>query len=218
MLLFRCPLPHCSVMFRRQVIQDLGGYGKEDLFVEDFALWSKVARSSRVANLGQTLVVRRRPPESITARYAAEMGMAARRVSLQNLRWASDDSIPDARLDALQALVGNRSLSLPEALALESRGLRTTAGRLLDGFGSRMGLDAQSAPEFRAWALAWMGRVLLRRSQRLLDQSAASKSPEKRLGLRLARALAIDAVRMSPSLLSQRRGASAALRALMSRA
>ena len=218
MLLFRCPLPHCSVMFRRKLIQDLGGYGKDDLFVEDYALWSKVARSSRVANLAQTLVVRRRPPGSITARYAAEMGMAARRVSLQNLRWASDASIPDARLDALQALVGNRGLTLTEALALESRGLRTAVSRLLAGFGLRMGLDSETLPEFRAWALAWIGRALLRRSRGLLNQSAASKGPEKRLGQRLARALAVDAVRLSPGLLSQPGGAFVALRALMSRA
>ncbi len=217
LLLFRCPVPHCSVMFRRKVIQEQGGYGKEDLFVEDFALWSKVARSHPVANLGQTLVVRRRPPESITARHATEMGAAARQVSLENLRWASGDSIPVARLDALQALVGNRPLSLQDALALESRGLRTTADRLLAGFGSRMHLDPSVVPKFRAWALAWMGRAFLRRSQRLLHQSSASNGPEKGRALRMARALAIDAVRMSPGLLSQRRGAYAALRALMSR-
>ena len=81
-----------------------------------------------------------------------------------------------------------------------------------------MGLDLEAVPEFRSWALAWMGSAFLRRSRRLLYQSAASKDSEKRLGRRLARVLAIDAVRMSPGLLSQRRGASVALRALMSRA
>src|SRR5262249_14015255 len=110
MLLFECPLPHCSIMFRRKLIQDLGGYGKDDLFVEDFALWSRVVRSNRIANIPQTLVARRRPPESITARHHVEMGRAARRVSLENLKWASGGSVPDERLDALQAFVGNRPL------------------------------------------------------------------------------------------------------------
>jgi hypothetical protein len=81
-----------------------------------------------------------------------------------------------------------------------------------------MALDSEVLPKFRAWAVAWMGRAFLRRSQKLLHQSASSNGPEKGRALRLARSLAIDAVRMSPGLLSQRRGAYSALRALMSRA
>ena len=217
-LLFWCPLQHSSIMFRRKIIQDLGGYGKDDLFVEDFALWSKVIRSSTVAIVPQVLITRRRPPESITARYHVEMGRAARRVSLDNLRWASSASVSDEHLDALQAFVSNRTLSLPDALALDSRGVRSTAVRVLDGFWSRMGFGPGDHAEFRKWALGWMGGALLKRSHKLLAKSTTATGPEKREGAKLARALALDAVRMSPGVLSSRLGASVALRALMSRA
>jgi glycosyltransferase involved in cell wall biosynthesis len=218
LLLFHCPLTHSSVMFRRKIIQDLGGYGKDDLFAEDFALWSRVTRSYRIASVDETLVVRRRPPESITARHNSNMARAARDISLQNLEWVSRATISAARRDALQALLGNRPLTLPEALELETRDLGASAGIVFEGFRSRMKLPPESLPEFRKWAFQWMSRVLVRRSHKILAQSAAHEGAERARGVRLARSLALDAVSLSPAVILSRRGASAALRAIMSRA
>jgi len=218
LLLFHCPLTHSSVVFRRKIIQDLGGYGKDDLFVEDFALWSRVAQSHRIASVEETLVVRRRPPESITARHNSNMARAARDISLQNLEWVSRATVSVARRDALQALLGNRPLTLPEALGLETRGLRTAAGLVVEGFRSRMNLSSDALPGFRNWAFRWMSRALLRRSHKILTQSEAHEGAERARGVRLARALAVDAISMSPAVVLSRRGASDALRAIMSRA
>lgn len=217
-LLFHCPLTHSSILFRRDAIRNLGGYGEDDLFVEDFALWARVTRSSRVASVGCPLVIRRRPPESITERHGSEMGRAARRVSLQNLEWITGSSVSVARLDALQALLGNRPLSLADAVALETRQLRRVADRVFEDFWARLGDGAASAPEFRRWAFRWMGKALLRRSHKLLAESAGRSGRERMIGLRLARALTLQAIQMSPAVISSRRGASVALRAIMSRA
>jgi glycosyltransferase involved in cell wall biosynthesis len=216
LLLFYCPLPHCSILFRRKAIQDLGGYGKEDVFVEDFALWSRVARSSRIANVGRALVIRRRPPESITSQHYLEMARAARRISLQNLEWVAGSSVSAAQLDALQAFFGNRPLSFSDALSLETRELRSAADRVVEDFWAKLGEVPVALPEFRRWVHEWMGRALLRRSRRLLTETATRSGPENILGQRLARALALNAIKMSPTLISSRKGASTALRAIMS--
>ncbi len=216
-LLFFCPLTHSSILFRREAIRDLGGYAEGDVFVEDFALWARATRSSRVASVGRVLVIRRRPPESITERHGSEMGRAARRISLQNLQWVSRSSVSAAQLDALQALVGNRPLSLSDALPLETRELRAVAERVFEGFWTRLGAVPAALPELRRWVFRWMGGALLRRSHRLLTESA-NAGRERTLGLRLARALALNAIKMSPAVVSSRRGASVALRAIMSRA
>ncbi len=217
MLLFSCPLPHCSIMFRRQVIQDLGGYGASDVFVEDFALWSRVVRSHRVANLKETLVVRRRSAGSITARHSSEMGRAARRISLQNLQWVAGSSISAAQRDALQYCLGNRPLPLKEALGLETRELRSAAAHLFQEFWARLGGTPTERRGFRRWAFAWMGSALLRKSLRLRNQCARHSGRERIAGLRLARALAWDALRMNPKAISSRRSASDAFRAIVSR-
>jgi glycosyltransferase involved in cell wall biosynthesis len=218
LLLFYCPLPHCSIVFRRKAIQELGGYGDGDVFVEDFALWSRVARTNTVANLGRVLVSRSRPPESITARHGSEMGRAARRISLQNLEWVSGASVSASQREALQAIFGNRRLSLSDALSLETRELRAAAENVFKDFWAKRGGASASQPEFRRWAFRWMAGTLLRRSHRLLTESATRSGRERIRGLRLARSLALDAIQMSPGVVSSRRGASSALRAIVSRA
>ena len=202
MLLFHCPLPHCSMMFRRKVIQDLGGYGADDKFVEDFALWSRVVRSHRVGNLEQTLVLRRRPPGSVTARHGVEMGLAARRISLQNLQWVAGSSLSDSDRDVLQAFLGNRPLPLTEALGLDAGHLRSAARRLFPEFWARFGGAPSERRGFRRWAFSWMASTLLRKGLMLRNQSARRSGGEKAAGLRLARALVWDAVRLNPGVIS----------------
>ena len=220
-LLFYCPLTHSSIMFRREVIKQLGGYGDGDLFVEDFALWARVTRSSKVASTGHALVIRRRPPESITEMHGSEMSRAARRVSLQNLQWVSGASVATDQLDALQAFCGNRSLSLEDVLGFETAGTRdlpVTVGRVFDQFWAKLGTVPAEMPEFRRWAFRWVGSALLRRSRSLLAESALRTKPEKRLGLRVARSVALSAIRVSPAVVWSRRGATAAARAIVGRA
>jgi glycosyltransferase involved in cell wall biosynthesis len=69
------PLPHPSVMFRRQVVLEHGGYGLGD-FPEDFELWLRlVSRGVRLAKVPQTLLVWNDPPGRLSRtspRYAPE--------------------------------------------------------------------------------------------------------------------------------------------------
>jgi hypothetical protein len=174
-------------------------------------------RSHRVANLEQTLVVRRRPAGSITARHSSQMGRAARRISLQNLEWTAGSSVSAAQRDALQYCLGNRPLPLAEALGLETRELGSAAERLFQEFWAKLGGTPTERRGFRRWAFDWMGSALLRKGLRLRNQCARHSGRERTAGLRLARALAWDAVWMNPKVISSRRGASDAFRAIVSR-
>lgn len=60
------PFIHSTVMFRLQPILDLGGYPEEYLFAQDCALWLKVIRKYRTANLPRVLAKRLIHPEQLT--------------------------------------------------------------------------------------------------------------------------------------------------------
>ena len=216
-LLFYCPLTHSSIMFRTAVIQELGGYNGDDVHAEDFGLWARAARSSRVATVTGTHVLRRRPPGSITERWSVEMGRAARRVSLQNLRWVLGTTASTASLDTLEALFGNRFLGLADAARLDMPALRLSISQLLNAFSARFGLE-QDGSGFRRWACQWMSAALLRKSQRLLRESATRSGGDRALGLRTARTLIVHAIKLSPAVIASRTGAAAALRAMLSHA
>lgn len=60
------PFLHTSVMFRRAVVQELGGYDEEFSVCQDYALWNKLAAKHRVANLPDRLVMMREHESSMT--------------------------------------------------------------------------------------------------------------------------------------------------------
>jgi glycosyltransferase involved in cell wall biosynthesis len=68
---------HTSVLFRRDVVRELGGY--PDSACEDYELWSRVAASHRVANLPRQLVWHRVHARSYVRSMSAEKADAARR-------------------------------------------------------------------------------------------------------------------------------------------
>ena len=67
-LLFNNPFVHSSVMLRKSVIQALGGYTQDPLRQppEDYELWSRIARVSKIANLSERLVIYREMPSSMS--------------------------------------------------------------------------------------------------------------------------------------------------------
>jgi len=77
----RNPFNHMTVCFRRQFIEQIGGYPDIPL-KEDYALWIKaIARGARVANLPQVLVRARAGREMIARRGG--LGYARSEIALQ---------------------------------------------------------------------------------------------------------------------------------------
>jgi glycosyltransferase involved in cell wall biosynthesis len=67
-LLFFCPFVHSAVMLRKSpVLRNVGFYSEELSYSMDYEFWLRIARSMRVANLGEHLVRLRTHPWSMTS-------------------------------------------------------------------------------------------------------------------------------------------------------
>ena len=66
-LIRRNPFVHSSVMMRRSVLERAGGYDEALPVAQDYDLWMRMSRLTRLANLPEPLVVRRLPPGRVSA-------------------------------------------------------------------------------------------------------------------------------------------------------
>jgi len=81
------PFFHSSVMIRRSVLEAVGPYDETRSFlVEDYDLWFRVARVTRVANLPETLMQRRYGTHNISRKRESEQLRQAIRLRWRVLR------------------------------------------------------------------------------------------------------------------------------------
>jgi glycosyltransferase involved in cell wall biosynthesis len=66
-LIRRNPFVHSSVMMRRRVVEAAGGYDARLPVAQDYDLWMRMSRTTRLANLPEPLVVRRLLPTRVSA-------------------------------------------------------------------------------------------------------------------------------------------------------
>ena len=76
---------HPSVMFRANVISNLGGYREEALHAEDYDLWLRIIEHYDVANLAEILVQYRIHPKQISQRKLSLQRIAADQARLSAL-------------------------------------------------------------------------------------------------------------------------------------
>ena len=79
-LIRRNPFVHSSVMMRRAVVEQMGGYDPAFPVAQDYDLWMRMSRVTRMANLPEALVVRRLTPGRVTATRDTERLRAEARV------------------------------------------------------------------------------------------------------------------------------------------
>jgi glycosyltransferase involved in cell wall biosynthesis len=86
--LFRCPIRHTSVMVRRSVISEIGGYSSDSTLkvATDYDLLSRIVLHYRVANLNDRLVMWRRHPGAASIRHDQQQLRAGDLTSLRNIR------------------------------------------------------------------------------------------------------------------------------------
>jgi glycosyltransferase involved in cell wall biosynthesis len=78
-LIRRNPFVHSSVMMRRRVVEAAGGYDARLPVAQDYDLWMRMSRTTRLANLPEPLVVRRLLPTRVSAaRDDERLGAEAR--------------------------------------------------------------------------------------------------------------------------------------------
>jgi glycosyltransferase involved in cell wall biosynthesis len=85
-LIRRNPFVHSSVMMRRSALADAGGYDKSLAVAQDYDLWMRMSRVTRLANLPGPLIVRRLLPGRISAARDAERLSTEARVRWRALR------------------------------------------------------------------------------------------------------------------------------------
>lgn len=85
--LFRCPISHTSVMVRRRVMLETGGYSLDPVLkvASDYDLLSRIVMHYRVANLSQPLVRWRRHAEASMITDEPQLRRGIENVSLRNL-------------------------------------------------------------------------------------------------------------------------------------
>jgi glycosyltransferase involved in cell wall biosynthesis len=74
-----CPLPHPSVMARREVLVAAGGYCDRFAHAEDFELWLRLSRAHGFANLPQPLLDYRIHPQGVSVTRLREQLLATER-------------------------------------------------------------------------------------------------------------------------------------------
>ncbi|MGA1868152.1 MAG: glycosyltransferase [bacterium] len=69
MIFFRCCIQHPTVMMRKRIFQELGGYNPDIFHVEDYDLWLRASFTCKMANLPDKLIMYRIHNENISVKY-----------------------------------------------------------------------------------------------------------------------------------------------------
>lgn len=59
------PFHHGSVMIRRQILSEAGGYDESFKLAQDYELWLRLSKRCQMANIGEVLMVRREGRETL---------------------------------------------------------------------------------------------------------------------------------------------------------
>jgi glycosyltransferase involved in cell wall biosynthesis len=115
------PFVHSSVMVRREVLAHAGGYDERLAVAQDYDLWMRLARLTRLANLDEVLVVRRLGPARVSVEREEDRLRTEARV-----RWRAVASGAYPPWCALFALRPALALAVPRPLR---RALRAAVSR-----------------------------------------------------------------------------------------
>ena len=135
-LLFKNTFTHCAVMFRRDVVSQLGGYDENLTSAQDYDLWSRISFRWDVANIPEVLVRWRKWGSGISTKKQKEQQEMAKEVSRRNLEYVLGESIDDFTFESF------RLLYCPSSGAFDLNKVNlliTNLGRLLNKFTSKFG-------------------------------------------------------------------------------
>ena len=143
-LLFDNPFVHSSVMYRRDVVRQLGGYRVEQQMriPEDYEFWSRIARTHEIRNLPVVHTIYREMPNSITRLNADDILNNVIAISTDNLQFVLPD-LSRAACSDLARLYHGRPLISREAIAIRAIGLWRRAALATGGPSQRW------TPQFR---------------------------------------------------------------------
>jgi hypothetical protein len=209
-LLFANPICHSSTMYRRDLVERVGGYSMTNPQASDYGLWVRMAAAGPVANLPQPLVRYRMHAENVTSRRGSVTNTLARRISREAVTELLGYEPPPA-LQLLQRLPvlwepTIREALLAKGIPAQQAGIRQLADDLVDRFCAQR-LHAGTPPAaFRRWARAYLARNLRDQASSLLKATREMPDLVERRQLMDVAALAFrESIRFCPNLLAQPR-------------
>jgi len=170
LLNFRNCITHSSVMFRRDLALDLGGYNEELLRAQDYEFWMRLSKKTRIVQIPEVLVYWRKTDDNISVRAKAGQDRSQYNLAKKNLERLAQMELTEKEVEALQF---NRPLS--------EVNLGRTA-HLLDRVNT--GLMQQEASLLQPLGLtsSKVKRAMTRRKKDLLTAQLKNLSPGGRLG------------------------------------
>jgi hypothetical protein len=135
-LLFNNPFVHSSVMIRKSALDQVGGYTTDPARQppEDYELWSRIARHSRVANLPERLTVYREVASSMSRASARPFTQKLVIICSENLAYATGALAPQqTHLDIASIIHGAEARVLQRADVERMCTLVTDAGLRIGG-------------------------------------------------------------------------------------
>jgi glycosyltransferase involved in cell wall biosynthesis len=146
--LWGCPFTHSSVMMRRSVLEQCGGYRELFRYAEDYDLWLRLHRRVGMDNLTEILLYYRLHDRNSIRRYA-----------LKNRRYAfmAQAAWLARRASGVDPLDGLRELPAPQSLPLSEAELAGVYGRMLAGSAHLLG-DDRDDPEGNEW-WPWLKKI-----------------------------------------------------------
>lgn len=80
-LCFYVPVTHSAMMYRKEVVQQLGGYGTEETFAEDYQLFIKIVKTAYMKNIPEVLQYTRTHNRRVTLSYKSKCRENSYRIS-----------------------------------------------------------------------------------------------------------------------------------------
>lgn len=109
-LIFENCVPHPGVMFRKSVIDSLGGYTNEYQYAEDWELWLKLNRQYDITNLPQVLLSYRIHASSVSKKHSTNQSQSKSRLVKDNLEFLGFNNLEN--LCFLEANFDYKNLNL----------------------------------------------------------------------------------------------------------
>lgn len=95
-LLFSNCMAHPSIMFRRSLVRDGVFYRPEITYGQDYDLWARISSKTKLANLPECLVFRRKHQRAISTRHDQEQAERAKAVAHENIARLLREAVPQA--------------------------------------------------------------------------------------------------------------------------
>jgi glycosyltransferase involved in cell wall biosynthesis len=102
LLNFRNCLTHSTVMYRRELVLGLGGYRQDRHYAQDYDLWFRLSKKTRLALIPEMLVLWRQGRQGISATHKQEQDRLVLEIVRPNLENLAGQGLTDYELQSLQ--------------------------------------------------------------------------------------------------------------------